>query len=270
VRNLLNCSVNLIKCVLITEEIPSSSKMHVGGHARSQSSTQDSCFDKSAKMMESSSDSGFISGPCTADDLSCMTSSSDLGASSSASHSKCYSRLDSGVDVSDSVSRLNISCDDLMCKSTESHLSSIPEPVQLDFYFGPDEDGDTQLHVAIMEGNLEAAIKLISLVPHPSLLDLQNNEGQTPLHISVLAKQPRVARLLVIAGAKVDLRDHFGNTPVHLACHLGDVESLVAVTQPISVQELEMCRLCYVPFAQPLPQQINLKNYDGKEILFSL
>lgn len=59
--------------------------------------------------------------------------------------------------------------------------------------------------------------------------------SQTPLHLAVLTEQPLVVKKLLMLGAKVDIGDRHGNTPLHLAsikgymycaqelltCHLG-------------------------------------------------
>ena len=119
-----------------------------------------------------------------------------------------------------------------------------------------------------MEGFIEGVFTLISLVPHPSILDFQNDASQTPLHLAVLTKQPRVARRLVAAGARVDMRDRFGNTPLHLAAASGDLGSVQALTLALSANESEQCGLRYPAFAQPLPQQLDLLNYEGNFRLY--
>jgi ankyrin only family protein len=115
-----------------------------------------------------------------------------------------------------------------------------------------------------MEGLIDGVFTLISLVPHPSILDFQNDACQTALHLAVLTKQPRLARRLVAAGARVDMRDRFGNTPLHLAAASGDLGSVQALTMALSANETVQCGLRYPAFAQPLPQQLDLLNYEGK------
>lgn len=292
-------------------------------------------------------DSGFLSsGICTTESDLSVTSACDLGASAGAHHhpqypqnmpvspssssivnfsssmgssktnsgnnlmmsSKSYCRLDSGVDVSDNLSQLNLSesQDPIVMRSSmmssgilserdeDSHhqllmTSSITSsgsggvvggvsgasgsrpmkgfPTEFppwEYFFTPDEDGDTQLHVAVMQGYTDIVSSLISLVPHPSVLDFQNDLCQTALHVAVLASQAKLARMLVAAGARVDMRDRNGNTPVHLACIQGDLESLKALTTALAVVETTQIQLKYPSFAQTLPQQLDLLNYDGK------
>ncbi|CAG7826715.1 unnamed protein product [Allacma fusca] len=233
-------------------------KMHIG----TQKLTT---MESSNKLQESGvigQDSGFLSGA--------ITTESDLGASAcdleaSCSSSKSFHRRDSGLDMSDHFSQLNI--------STEEPKTLIPSATKLrdsneyppwEPFFTPDEDGDTQLHIAIMQGNTEAAFTLISIVPHPSILDFQNDDCQTALHLAVLTKQSRVTRRLVAAGARVDMRDREGNCPLHIAALQGDIDCVQALSMALSATELEQCHLRYPPFAQTLPQQLDSSNYEGQ------
>ncbi|CAL8090513.1 unnamed protein product [Orchesella dallaii] len=313
---------------------PSATSM---GVVTSSSSSEYDCHPDKGGLMESSTtvDSGFLSsGICTTESDLSVTSACDLGAAahfpasttsssnmptspssssvnfsssfSSSSNksnmmmSKSYCRLDSGVDVSDNLSQLNLSesQDAIVMKSSmmssgilsekdeQEHTSghhhhsmgisgsssnisgnpfkSLGEYPPWEYFFTPDEDGDTQLHVAVMQGYTEGVCFLISMVPHPSVLDFQNDLCQTALHVAVLAAQPKLARRLVAAGARVDMRDRNGNTPLHLACMQGDQESLHALTTALAVVETTELQLKYPSFAQALPQQLDLLNYDGQ------
>jgi len=94
-----------------------------------------------------------------------------------------------------------------------------------------------------VEGLVEGVFTLISLIPHPSVLDFQNDAAQTALHLAVLKKQPRVVRRLVATGARVDMRDRFGNTPLHLAAASGDLGSVQALTMALAAHEAIQCGL---------------------------
>ena len=89
------------------------------------------------------------------------------------------------------------------------------------------------------------------------------------MHLAILTKQPRVARCLVAAGARVDMRDRQGNCPIHIAAQQGDLDSVQALSMALSATELQQCQLRYQPFAQTLPQQLDASNYDGKFIFNS-
>lgn len=172
-----------------------------------------------------------------------------------------YMRLDSGVCLSESFSNLNIKSglNDLnspKIKQTpvESFLRSDPkinkQPVGKDdipwkIYYEQDEDGDTHLHTAIVEGFVEVALALIRAAPHPRLLDTPNDDAQTPLHLAVETSQWRIARWLIVAGARPCPRDIRGDSPLHIAARAGDVKSIKAIADPIQKQERDGLALSY-------------------------
>ncbi|KAF4082534.1 hypothetical protein AMELA_G00152640 [Ameiurus melas] len=82
------------------------------------------------------------------------------------------------------------------------------------------EDGDTFLHLAIIHEVEEFAHQLINLFPK-EILDIQNNLYQTPLHLAVYLNQVSVVKGLVASGACLELQDQDGNTPLHVACEQG-------------------------------------------------
>lgn len=82
------------------------------------------------------------------------------------------------------------------------------------------EDGDTILHLAIIHEEQDFAHQLIDLFPR-ELLDIQNNLYQTPLHLATYLNQPTVMKKLLVKGVLLDLQDQEGNTPLHVACEHG-------------------------------------------------
>lgn len=137
------------------------------------------------------------------------------------------------------------------------------EPWEL--YYTQDDDGDTQLHIAIVQGFLEAAFSLIRMAPHPCLLNILNDDCQAPLHLAVLTRQPRIARRLVLAGANPALRDFRGNTALHLACASGDIACAKALTDSLST--IERNCLANSKRIPALPQNLEQRNYDGEMCL---
>lgn len=111
-----------------------------------------------------------------------------------------------------------------------------------EIYFVQNEDGDTQLHIACLFGQTNVVNALIRLAPHPCLLNIRNDNGQTALHIAVLTGQRNIARILLIAGAEATVRDRNGNTALHLACMAGDKDCVEALTIPINATEIQECR----------------------------
>nr|XP_031845573.1 NF-kappa-B inhibitor cactus [Nomia melanderi]XP_031845574.1 NF-kappa-B inhibitor cactus [Nomia melanderi]XP_031845575.1 NF-kappa-B inhibitor cactus [Nomia melanderi] len=137
------------------------------------------------------------------------------------------------------------------------------EPWQL--YYTQDDDGDTQLHIAIVQGFLEAAFSLIRMAPHTCLLNILNDDGQSPLHLAVLTRQPRIVRRLILAGANPALRNFRGNTALHLACATGDLASAKALTDPLT--PVERNYLLPGKKVPALPQNLEQRNYDGEMCL---
>uniref|UniRef100_A0A9J7XWP6 Nuclear factor of kappa light polypeptide gene enhancer in B-cells inhibitor, epsilon n=1 Tax=Cyprinus carpio carpio TaxID=630221 RepID=A0A9J7XWP6_CYPCA len=82
------------------------------------------------------------------------------------------------------------------------------------------EDGDTILHLAIIHEEEHFARQLIDLFP-PELMDIQNNLYQTPLHLATYLNQPPIVKGLVEKRVSLELQDQEGNTPLHVACEHG-------------------------------------------------
>lgn len=105
--------------------------------------------------------------------------------------------------------------------------------------FHQDEDGDTQLHLSIIQPNPSLAIRLIEIGQFTDQLDVQNDHQQTPLHLAVITDQPHLVRALVLSGASLTVRDKQGNNPLHLACKLGHAQCVERLTAPPSVEEVQ-------------------------------
>jgi ankyrin repeat protein len=80
----------------------------------------------------------------------------------------------------------------------------------------------TPLHLAIREESVEIARMLIDAGAD---LDVQDTWGsKTPLHDAALWRRIEIARMLIDAGASVDVQDNDGWTPLHWAARYGQVE----------------------------------------------
>jgi ankyrin repeat protein len=110
-----------------------------------------------------------------------------------------------------------------------------PQHPKVDLYFEQDEDGYTKLHIAVLQ-NLPSAIhNLTQLVPDASYLNIRNYFGQTPLHLAVLEDQHETVKKLITAGADVNIRDNRCNTPLHLAVSNGSrrcAETILSAINP--------------------------------------
>lgn len=146
--------------------------------------------------------------------------------------------------------------------STASGLQSTT--IQWESFFVPDDEGDTYLHIAIMQGFIEVVFSLVSMVPDPAPLDTTNDLCQSPLHLAVLTGQARIVRRLVVAGARLDVRDHQGNTPLHLAALIGHLDCLHALTLAVALPELHLANLQYLCYPPRLPTGLDDRNFDGQ------
>ncbi|XP_041653722.1 nuclear factor NF-kappa-B p105 subunit [Cheilinus undulatus] len=86
-----------------------------------------------------------------------------------------------------------------------------------------DEDGDTGLHLAVLHSQQEALKSLaqvVSALPGEEVLNMRNHLYQTPLHLAVITQQRETVEALLLAGADPTLTDRHGNTVLHLASQL--------------------------------------------------
>ncbi|XP_028985378.1 B-cell lymphoma 3 protein homolog [Betta splendens] len=104
-----------------------------------------------------------------------------------------------------------------------------------------DEDGDTALHIAVVQGEAAMVCTLIDLLlwAHRSL-DVYNNLRQTPLHLAVITQQPNMVGALLRAGADPAALDRNGQTALHLCCEYNQAQCLsVALARSSSPTCLE-------------------------------
>ncbi|XP_022093056.1 NF-kappa-B inhibitor epsilon-like [Acanthaster planci] len=130
--------------------------------------------------------------------------------------------------------------------------------------YDQDQEGDTPLHLAIIHQKEDIAVNFIRLTLDPDLLNIRNDLAQTPLHLSVLTRQPVICRALILAGAQVDSIDRNGDTPLHIACKLSDDGCIRALTERISPLELQKGMVQHTAArVQQLPQDLELRNFEG-------
>ncbi|XP_067828868.1 nuclear factor NF-kappa-B p100 subunit-like isoform X2 [Heptranchias perlo] len=92
-----------------------------------------------------------------------------------------------------------------------------------------DENGDTSLHLAIIHQQPLAAqhlLQVIISIPRQNIVNTPNDLRQTPLHLGVITQQHRIVELLLTAGADATILDRHGNSILHLALH-GKDEQMV-------------------------------------------
>jgi ankyrin repeat protein len=76
-------------------------------------------------------------------------------------------------------------------------------------------DKSPNIHQAIAAGDLNKVRTLLE--DDPPLLELKDNEGNTPLHLACGAFQVAIANFLIDKGAAANTRNNYGLTPLHRA-----------------------------------------------------
>jgi ankyrin repeat protein len=80
----------------------------------------------------------------------------------------------------------------------------------------------TPLHLAVREGSVEIARMLIDAGAD---LDMEDTWGnKTPLHDAAQNGSVEIARMLIDAGANLNVQDKYGRTPLHWAARFGKIE----------------------------------------------
>lgn len=207
-------------------------------------------------------DSGFLSGLSTSDDSAVITSSSI-----NITEEQKEMQLKSAPQFSASEFKSDISSEKKNNLNEPTPVKSqkgVPRRITLHDLLRQDDDGDTPLHLAVLQGFIEVVFSLVRILPDPRLLEIPNKKLQTPLHLAVLTNQAPLVRRLVVGGASVLSRDCKGNTPLHLACRDGHLECAHALLLPVSQEERRSALLPMHVAPQPLPQDLEQKNYDGQ------
>ncbi|XP_043918752.1 NF-kappa-B inhibitor beta-like [Protopterus annectens] len=90
---------------------------------------------------------------------------------------------------------------------------------EIDYVLGYlSEDGDTALHLAVIHEHEPFLDYILQFVEGEDYLDVQNDLGQTALHIAVIMGLHLICEKLILAGAKLCIQERSGNTPLHIAC----------------------------------------------------
>ncbi|XP_053738004.1 B-cell lymphoma 3 protein [Synchiropus splendidus] len=102
-----------------------------------------------------------------------------------------------------------------------------------------DDDGDTALHIAVVQGKMPIVSMLLQLLISANKdLDIYNNLRQTPLHLAVITQQPAMVEILLRAGADPAAVDRNGQTALHLSC---EYEQLDCLSLLLTKKNLSSC-----------------------------
>ncbi|XP_068731937.1 B-cell lymphoma 3 protein homolog isoform X1 [Montipora capricornis] len=121
-------------------------------------------------------------------------------------------------------------------------VRTVAETLPMPDLFAQDEDGDTFLHIAIVQEDQPLTDFFIQRMKARGV-DIYNKLRQTPLHLAVITHQIHMVRKLIESGADVNLMDRHGQTALHLACQDNDVNCVYAmrdVTRINSVAEIQL------------------------------
>lgn len=144
-------------------------------------------------------------------------------------------RLDSAYTSSsitvESLSEFVEDCTLSGAKDEQAQISKLSE--QENLLTTITEDGDTILHLAIIHEDIDISKELIQLFPK-EVLDIQNNLYQSPLHLATYLDLTDVVTALVEKGASLELQDQDGNTPLHVACQHGQIKCVTEMSRDLS------------------------------------
>ncbi|CAB3224031.1 unnamed protein product [Arctia plantaginis] len=210
---------------------------------------------KTKSTVDESVDSGFLSGPLDhwAGDEDPEQSKDEKVLCGESGVIVCDTLVECLADVKLGDAELvRPQTEQIRCTVTSPEEKVIPAS-HLAIFFEPDDDGDTQLHIASIHGCEKSVGTLIKICPNKELLDITNEHGHTPLHLAVMSGNAVVTRMLVRAGLSLGVRDRTGETPLHKATAAGHVECLQALLAPVPDQQ-----------PRKLDFALNQRNYRGQ------
>ncbi|KAJ7303907.1 hypothetical protein JRQ81_011418 [Phrynocephalus forsythii] len=117
------------------------------------------------------------------------------------------------------------------------------------------EDGDTALHLAVIHEHEPFLDSILQYTQGTEYLDVQNDLGQTALHIAVILGASGFVSKLVSAGGGLCVQEKGGHTALHLACREGQRECAQQLLAPALAQ-----RPCEGSGSKA---QLDCTNYDG-------
>uniref|UniRef100_A0A8C6RZ45 Nuclear factor of kappa light polypeptide gene enhancer in B cells inhibitor, beta n=1 Tax=Nannospalax galili TaxID=1026970 RepID=A0A8C6RZ45_NANGA len=94
------------------------------------------------------------------------------------------------------------------------------------------EDGDTALHLAVIHQHEPFLDFLLGFSAGTEYLDLQNDLGQTALHLAAILGEASTAEKLYAAGAGLLVPERGGHTALHLACRMRAHACACVLLQP--------------------------------------
>jgi ankyrin repeat protein len=134
------------------------------------------------------------------------------------------------------------------------------------------EDGNTPLHVAILNSNfdiLELFVDVIGKISDHDIINMTNNNQLTPLLLAAHQKESEVCAFLLETGAKINPADSTGSNCFHIACKNNDIKLLEVLLKHIQEKknkESIINKLNYDGFT-PLHIAVRANAYQSVELL---
>jgi len=101
-------------------------------------------------------------------------------------------------------------------------------------------DGNTPLHLAAMEGHAKVVQSLLKCW-NTLDLEVENVAGQTPLHLAILGGHDEVVKVwLEHAELKLNVKNQDGNTPLHLAAKEGHAKVVQSLLKYCNTLDFEV------------------------------
>jgi len=117
--------------------------------------------------------------------------------------------------------RLKLFIEEIRKPRSKQNLNLVRDLINLDTINMQDNDGNTPLKNAVQQGKTEIVQMLIDAGVD---VNMRDDVGSTRLHDAVYFGKPEIARMLIEAGADVNVQDEDGNTPLHWAADYGEVK----------------------------------------------
>ncbi|KAK9823566.1 hypothetical protein WJX72_003846 [[Myrmecia] bisecta] len=101
-------------------------------------------------------------------------------------------------------------------------------------YDAQDKQGNVALHTAVQHGHIEVVRELLGR-GYRLASRIKNKDGHTPLHVAAKAGNAEAVQALVAAGARPEVKDKEGKTPMDLAAGNAEVLAALSVAASASV-----------------------------------
>ncbi|XP_068575654.1 NF-kappa-B inhibitor zeta [Cebidichthys violaceus] len=130
-----------------------------------------------------------------------------------------------------------------------------------------DADGDTCLHIAVAQGRRALAYVLATKMARCGSLDTKEHNGQTGLQIAAATNQQLIVQDLLTHGAQINTRDDWGRSPLHVCAEKGYFLSLQSIWRTLmgSGQQVDIEMFNYDGFT-PLHVAVLSHNAVVKEL----